>query len=215
MTLRLIGAGLPRTGTMSLKHALERLLGAPCYHMIEVFEHPGHPAVWVEAMRGRPPVWDDFLGGYAAGVDMPFSSMWRELADAYPEAPVLLSQRSSAEAWHRSMDRTVLERARSRGTGDATPGTTPEADEMFGVMGAGIMDDPDDKAAVLAGYERRLEEVRATIAPERLVEWQPGDGWEPLCRALGVPVPDEEFPHENTTAEFVARIEEDLPPPKP
>jgi hypothetical protein len=203
MSLRLIGAGLPRTGTSSLREALRLLLGAPVYHMSEAFAHPEHAPIWVAAMRGHPPDWDRFLAGYAAGVDTPFSTCWRELAAAHPTAPVLLSHRSSAETWYRSMERTVLARTREMvGRDDADP-MVPLFRTMFHEDFSDL-DDPDD---VRAGYERRLRDVRAEIGPERLVEWQPSDGWEPLCRALGVPVPDRPFPHENTTADFLARAE--------
>ncbi len=202
MTLRLVGAGLPRTGTSSLREALRHLLGAPVYHMSETFAHPEHAATWVAAMQGDPPVWDDFLAGYAAGVDTPFSSCWRDLASSCPDAPVLLSHRGSAEVWRRSMDVTVLARTR-----DLLAKDDP-ADPMvplFRAMFHDVFTDPDDAEQVRAGYERRLAQVRAEIAPERLVEWQPGDGWGPICRALDLPGPDRPFPHENTTADFLAR----------
>jgi Sulfotransferase domain len=201
VTLRLIGAGLPRTGTSSLREALQHLLGAPVYHMSEAFAHPEHAATWVRAITGDPPVWEDFLAGYAAGVDAPFSCCWRDLAAAYPDAPVLLSHRGSAEVWHRSMAATVLPRTREMMT-------RPDDDPMvplFRVIFTGIFTDADDPEDVMAGYERSLMEVRAEVAPERLVEWQPGDGWGPICRALDVPVPNLPFPHENSTADYAAR----------
>lgn len=213
MTVRLVGAGLPRTGTSSLRAALQLLLDGPVYHMREVFARPEHVPTWVAAIQGSPPVWDDFLAGYVAGVDTPFSSCWRDLAEAYPDAPVLLSHRASAEVWHRSMDVTVLARTREllAGTDPDDPPDGPLGDPLaplFRVMFDGVITDVDDPADAMAGYERRLAEVRAAIAPERLVEWQPGDGWEPLCRALDLPVPDVAFPHENTTADFLARAEQ-------
>ncbi len=201
MVLRLIGAGLPRTGTSSLREALRHLLSAPVYHMSETFAHPEHATTWVAAIAGEPPVWEDFLAGYVAGVDAPFSSCWRGLATAYPDAPVLLSRRSSAEVWHRSMDATVLPRTREMLSRDDDDPMVP----LFRVIFADLSTDIDDRMPLMAGYERWLTEVRAEVAPERLVEWQPGDGWEPLCRALGVPVPTLPFPHENRTADYLAR----------
>jgi len=201
MSLRLIGAGLPRTGTSSLREALRHLLDAPVYHMSEAFAHPEHAPTWVAAIEGDPPVWDDFLAEYAAGVDAPFSNCWRDLAAAYPDAPVLLSHRGSAEVWHRSMVATVLPRTREvLMRHDDDPMVA-----LFRVLFTDLFTDADDPEDVMAGYERWLVEVRAEIAPERLIEWQPGDGWEPICRALGVPVPNLPFPHENSTADYVAR----------
>src|SRR5262245_3217336 len=99
MSLRVVGAGLGRTGTMSLKIALERLLGAPCYHMIEVFQHPEHVAFWHEAALGRMPDWDQLFAGYAAAVDWPSAAFWPELMEAYPDALVVLSVRDTQSWW--------------------------------------------------------------------------------------------------------------------
>ena len=203
MVLRLIGAGLPRTGTSSLREALRHLLGAPVYHMSEALAHPEHAPTWVAALAGEPPVWDDFLAGYTAGVDAPFSNCWRELATAYPDAPVLLSRRSSAEVWHRSMDATVLPRTREMLSRDNDDPMVP----LFRVLFAHLGTDIDNREDLMAGYERWLQEVRTEVAPNRLVDWQPGDGWDPICRALGVPVPKLPFPHENSTAAYLARVE--------
>jgi len=201
VTLRLIGAGLPRTGTSSLREALRHLLEAPVYHMSEAFARPEHAPTWVAAIEGNPPVWDDFLAGYAAGVDAPFSTCWRDLAAAYPNSPVLLSHRGSAEVWYRSMAATVFPRTHEMLMRDDSDPMVP----LFRVIFSDLFADADDPEDVMAGYERWIGEVRAEIPPERLVEWQPGDGWKPICRALGVPVPDLPFPHENSTADYLAR----------
>jgi len=219
MALRIVGAGMPRTGTTSLKAALERLLGAPSYHMRELGGNLDHAAVWRDAYAGVMPDWHRFLDGYAAGVDWPFSHFWRPIAAAYPDALVLLSRRESPERWYASMDRTVLQGARrtARGTGTdfrppwldrATPEQAAAMTEMAQAMFGGAFADPFDRDGVIAAYERHLAEVRAEVPAERLVEWQPADGWAPLCAALGVPVPDAPFPHENTAEEMQARIEE-------
>ncbi|MFF4618768.1 sulfotransferase family protein [Nonomuraea jabiensis] len=217
MGLRVVGAGFPRTGTTSLKAALERLLGAPCYHMRELFGRLDDAAVWRDAYAGVMPDWHRFLGGYTAGVDWPVSWFWRELSAAYPDAVVLLSRRESPERWYRSMDQTVLEGARRLGLGDGAGGRppliargTPEQarvmEEMMRAMFGAAFDDPFDRDKVIAAYERHLAEVRAAVPAHRLLEWQPADGWAPLCAALGLPVPEEPFPHENTTADMRERL---------
>ena len=201
MVLQLIGAGLPRTGTSSLREALRHLLGAPVHHMSEVFAHPEQASTWVRALQGEPPDWEQFLGGYAAGVDVPFSGCWRDLAAAYPHAPVLLSHRGDPQVWLRSMQATVLPRTREMQAADDRDPVVP----LFRVLFDHAFEDLDDEDALVAGYERRLREVRAEVPAHRLVEWRPEDGWEPLCEALRRPVPDLPFPHENSTADHVAR----------
>lgn len=204
MPLHLIGAGLPRTGTSSLREALRYLLNAPIYHMSEAFAHPEHTGTWVNAIEGKPPEWETFLAGYAAGVDAPFSNCWRDLAAAYPDAPVLLSHRGDPEVWYRSMEATVLPRTREMLTKSAEDPMV----SLFGVIFSGVFTDINDRDQIVAGYERWLSEVRAQVEPDRLVEWRPGDGWEPICNAMSLPVPERPFPHENSTASYVARKEE-------
>lgn len=197
MTLRIIGAGLGRTGTFSLKLALERLLGAPCYHMAEVFEHPEHIPLWHAAVRGEPVDWDAIFHGYRAAVDWPVASFWPELSAAYPDAIVLLSVRD-AESWWTSASQTIfpttLEQSHSP--------WRAMIDELFASRFTGNL---ADRAACIDAFERHNARVRSSIPPHRLLEWQPGNGWAPLCAALGVAVPDEPFPHRNTTEEFLAR----------
>ncbi len=108
MAIQLVGAGLGRTGTMSLKSALERLLGGTCHHMKEVFQHPDEVPVWHAAMLGEPVDFPALLAGYDAIVDYPGAAVWRELAAAFPDAPVLLSTRSSADEWWQSASSTIL-----------------------------------------------------------------------------------------------------------
>ncbi|MEZ4215328.1 MAG: sulfotransferase [Myxococcota bacterium] len=208
MTLRVVGAGLGRTGTMSLKAALERLLGAPCYHMLEVFQHADHVALWEAAARApvaapaRSPLgdraaWRALLDGYAAAVDWPACAFWPELAHAFPDALVLLSTRDP-QAWWRSASATIF---------PSIAGGTPEWRSMIeAVFARHFTTAIDDEGACIEAYERHVARVRAAVPRERLLEWQPGDGWEPLARALGVAVPDEPFPHTNTTEDFRARL---------
>ena len=204
--MRVVGAGLGRTGTASLKQALERLLGAPCYHMQEVLEHLDHVPIWHAAIRGESVDWDKLLDGYAAIVDWPGAACWRSIAAANPDAVVLLSTRADAETWYRSAKATILGDVPDD-VKEAQPQLAPFGD-MVGAMFAAFDPDWRDRDAALAAYDRHNAAVRAEVPPERLVEWQPGAGWEPLCTALGVPVPDEPFPHTNSTEEFRARNED-------
>ena len=206
--IRVVGAGVGRTGTASLKEALERLLGAPCYHMIEVFEHLDHVQTWHSAIRGDVVDWSTILDGYAAIVDWPGAACWRSIAAAYPDAVVLLSTRVDAQTWHRSAKATIL-----GDVPDDVKAAQPhlaEFGDMIGDMFASFDPHWRDDDAAMAAYERHNAAVRAEVSADRLVEWQPGDGWEPLAAALGVAVPDEPFPHTNTTEEFNVRREERL-----
>jgi len=196
MNLRIVGAGVGRTGTHSLKDGLEILLGGPCYHMIEVFPRPEHPALWRSAMDGESVDYDALLDGFVAAVDWPACTMWRELAAANPDAVILLSTRDP-ESWWTSCENTIFQ-AITRAMDGPPSDWTAMATKMLEVFGG----DMHDKAASIAAFERHNADVRATADPKRLVEWQGKDGWGPICSALDLPVPDEPFPHVNTTDEF-------------
>ena len=197
MPLRVVGAGLGRTGTHSMKLALERLLGAPCYHMLEVFERPDDIPVWQRAgLAGEMPDWNRFLDGYAAAVDWPVAAFWRELCDAYPDAPVLLTTRD-VDDWWRSASSTIF----SPELRDRAP-EGPPSDWPWDLISARFTRRFREEAPAKAAYFEHNATVRRTIPSSRLVEWHPGDGWGPICAALALPVPDEPFPHVNTTAEF-------------
>jgi hypothetical protein len=198
MALKIVGAGVGRTGTHSLKEALELLTGGRCYHMVEVFGRPGDAEVWTAALQGDPPDWDAFLTDFDATVDWPACSAWRELAAAYPDAPVLLSTRD-ADSWWTSASRTIFE-AMDR---DKVP-SDPAWSAMVGAMFERFTPDWRDEDAAKAAFAAHNAAVRAEIPASRLIEWQPGDDWAPLCRGLGVPVPDVPYPHTNTSDEFRA-----------
>jgi hypothetical protein len=198
MTLRVVGAGLGRTGTMSLKLALERLLGAPCYHMSEVFAHPEHVALWHAAARDEPVDWHALFAGYAAAVDWPAGSFWPEVSAAFPEAILLLSTRS-AESWWRSASQTIFPIS-------AKAAGTPWHAMWLELAHRRFTPHLDDREAAIAAYERHNADVRARAPKQRLLEWTAQDGWGPLCRALGAPVPDEPFPHANSTEDFLSQF---------
>lgn len=201
MNLRVIGAGLPRTGTISLQYALEHLLEGSCYHMRVI---PGHPFdlgnEWNRALMGETPDWESLFSGYVAAVDWPTSMFWRELSEVYPEALILLSVRDTAETWWQSANQTVLPVARMA--------LAPDWKEGRGLLkllerftGSKQWDDPE---TLMAAYERHNARVRQSLPHHRLLEWRATDGWEPLCRRLGVPVPTEPFPWMNRRSEWNA-----------
>lgn len=203
MALSVIGAGFGRTGTLSLKVALEQLGFAPCHHMMEVFANPGQAPVWLSAAKGEAVDWDSFLSGYKASVDWPSCHFWRELAAHYPEAKVILSTRD-ARRWYKSISETIF-RAMEGEMPEEGPGRDVMAmaryvvsDETFGGR--------TDEAHVLDVLTRHEAEVKHGIPAARLLVFDVAEGWEPLCRFLGVAVPDAPFPRTNSSKEFQARL---------
>ncbi len=208
-SLRVVGVGLGRTGTFSLKLALQRLLNAPCYHMSEVFNNPEHIGVWEAAAGGDLPEWNDLFAGYQATVDWPAVAFWTELIDAYPDAVVLLSVRPTAQ-WWRSAYHTIFEvTLSSEGPIQQEPSqhhplAVAQLQMARAVLQARFCQNFGDERAACEAYERHHEAVRRRVPAGRLVEWTPGDGWGPICAALDLPVPEDPFPHTNTSGEFRA-----------
>jgi len=217
--LRVVGAGLGRTGTHSLKVALERLLGAPCYHMAEVFKRPQDIPVWNAAIKGEPIDWRALFADYAAVVDWPAAAFWPQIAEVFPDAIILLSVRD-ADGWWKSASGTIFSMGlrKPRPDDDAGRGLPSHLPPGFPQMVSGMFRDtfsPDylEEAAAKAAFDRHNADVRKRAPANRLVEWRVTDGWAPLAAALGVPVPDEPFPLTNTSEQFRARAGLDRPSP--
>jgi hypothetical protein len=202
MTLEVIGAGWGRTGTYSLYHALNQL-GYRTHHMHEVWQHEEQAHQFIDAARGNAD-WPRLYDGYTATVDWPGAAFWRELADAYPDAKVLLSLRDPQQ-WFESYDATIRSPIMDGGLGTFS--------EMFreAIVERDLDGVPDDRDRLVAAFQRHNDEVIATIAPERLLVYRVGDGWGPLCGFLGRPVPDEPFPHVNDRESFLRRNRTDDP----
>jgi hypothetical protein len=198
MSLRVVGAGVGRTGTHSLKLALEQLLGGPCHHMVEVLSNPAQVAGWTDLIEGRPVGWDEFLGGYRAMVDWPGASYWREALAANPDALVLLSVRD-ADSWYRSASNTIF-----LGFEGLPDELRPWMNTFRQALHERFSDQFDDPDAMTSAFERHNAEVRREVPASQLLEWQASDGWGPICARLGLPVPSEPFPVTNTTDEFRA-----------
>lgn len=200
MTLRVVGAGLGRTGTNSLKLALEELLGGPCYHMWEVRERPDAPTVWADAYEGRLPNWSAFFDDYRATVDWPAAPFWREISAVFPDALILLSVRD-ADGWWKSASSTIFPAVATYFAPDAP---ADDWTRMGRAMMSSFSPDWQDESAAKAAYLAHNDDVRASAPPERFVEWHVGDGWGPLCDALALDIPAHPFPHVNTTTQFRA-----------
>ncbi len=205
MALEAIGAGLGRTGTQSLRFALERLLGGPCYFMRTLLFHPEHLRVWESALAGEAADWDAVFGECRSTVDWTAALYFRELADAYPDALVVLSLRDP-DRWWPSVNSTVFEALRADRQDDPLArALEPTRQFTLRTLETRFTPDWNDEVEAKAAFERHNDAVRTAIPPDRLIEWRPADGWGPICAALGVPAPAEPFPHANTAAEFQER----------
>jgi hypothetical protein len=205
MTLSVVGAGFGRTGTNSLKLALEQLGLGRCHHMLEVGPRPDLIRFWAEAARGERRDWETAFAGFGCTVDWPSTYFWRELADYYPRAKIVLSIRPEQD-WLRSIHATIhesLSQVEQRPEGPRRDTGRMAYDIVTRRTFSGRLGDAEHALAV---YRAHNEEVRRTIAPERLVVLDPSEGWGPLCAGLGLPVPDAPYPHTNTTEQFRARL---------
>lgn len=201
MSLSVIGAGFGRTGTMSLKMALETLGLGPCHHMEEVLSRPDQLAHWRAAAAGGHVDWEAVYAGYGSAVDWPTAHYWRELAAFYPEARVILTLRPP-ERWWQSFSGTIrrLLEMREEIPDPHVRGIVEMADAIITrqTFGGSL----DDREAVLAAYARRTEEVQAALPAARVLVFDVAQGWAPLCTFLGCPVPEVPFPRSNSTDEF-------------
>ena len=201
--LAVIGAGFGRTGTLSLKQALERLGFDACYHMAEVATHPEHADLWLRAWRGED-VWDTLFAGYRAAVDWPAAAFWPRLMEHYPDAKVLLSVRDG-ESWFKSASSTIfqsMEHAR-RSPDERLRTRLKMANEIIreGTFDGRLM----DRDHAISVYEANVAKVRAEVPADRLIEFQASDGWVGLCEPLGLPEPEDPYPWVNTSEEFLDR----------
>ena len=208
MALAVIGAGLGRTATFSLKFALEHLGFGPCYHMSEVFAGARRNVpLWLDAIDGRPD-WDEIFEGFHSTTDYPACTYWRELAEHYPRAKVILTVRDP-DTWFDSVSETIF----SDGMQASLRGS-PTGDMMQGVIFDAFGERLRDRDFMTEWFIRRNREVIDALPPERLLVFSPKEGWEPLCGFLGVPVPNEPFPRINSRDELNAHSDEQggLPP---
>ncbi len=203
MALQVIGAGVGRTGTYSLKLAINRLGLGPCHHMEEVIFHmPEQVPLWVAAANGAPD-WAAIYQGYQSAVDWPTAGFFRELAKAYPAAKFVLTVRST-ESWVESFSATIY---KLLGTREKAPQDMQEWLEMSARVIAKTGFPPGlDMAALAKAFEAHNAAVKAAIPAERLLVYQVKEGWAPLTAFLGVTPPDEPFPRTNDRGEFWDRV---------
>jgi hypothetical protein len=203
MSFDIIGAGFGRTGTLSMKEALEELGFGPCYHMVEVFSNPDFIKYWGAAARGEEVDWTEVVKGYRSGVDWPICTYYKELAELFPDAKVILSVREP-RGWFKSLHNTIFGADnQARLLGEDTPRDVRDMGHKIMVETFDGKNDDEDHAIKV--FNDHIAEVKATIKPERLLVYEVGSGWEPLCDFLNVPVPDTPYPSSNSTEEFQNR----------
>ena len=204
MTLKIVGAGFGRTGTLSMKSALEMLGFGPCHHMMEVFGKPDHIALWQDAADGKQVDWSAVFEGYNSAVDWPVCTFWEQLAEQYPESKVILTLRDP-DKWYDSVLATIF-----RGWLGGTKETTdPHAlmvkklilEDTFG-------GDISNRQHAISIFNKHNQHVIDTLPKERLLVFEASQGWEPLCDFLEVPMPAEDYPNSNSTSDFQKRFQQ-------
>ncbi len=201
MSLQIIGSGFGRTGTMTMKDALNVLGLGPTHHMTEIMEHPEQLAHWKAIFAGQDVDWAEVFEGYNSQVDWPGASVWHQTSIAFPNAKVIHTERPEDDWWP-SFNGTIG-KFFALADGMELP---PAFADIFATMKDGFLmqtfTDFTDRDAAIAGYRRNNAKVRETIPADRLLVFNVADGWAPLCDFLGVPVPDVAFPHKNVRREF-------------
>lgn len=204
MTLSIIGAGFGRTGTLSLKAALEMLGYGPCYHMIEVFAHPEHIELWNAAEAGEFH-WDEIFAGFHAAVDWPACGFWQPLLKHYPDAKVILTLRDP-DRWYESALKTIYSVTHRQLSADALPIMQAQQAMTAKLIWEGTFGGRfADRDHAIAIFNAHNETVKATVPADRLLVFEARQGWEPLCAFLDCAIPDTPFPNVNSTEEFIAR----------
>lgn len=208
--MKVIGAGFGRTGTMSLKAALEELGAGPCYHMIDLIRDPSRLSYWQAATDGERVDWREALEGYESTIDWPGCTFYEQMMETWPDAAVLLNVRDP-EAWYQSCLKTIHAAKAAAAKGEMGGGTEePPPPEVMMMISRLIWDGTfegferfaEDKAHALEVFERHNQQVRERVPADRLLVYEIGQGWGPLADFLGVPAPDKPFPHLNDTASF-------------
>ncbi len=213
--MKLIGAGMPRTGTLTQKVALEMLGLGPTYHWVNVLADLGQVELWERALDGQGP-WEEIFSGFGSTVDWPGGYFYRELMEVYPDAKVLLSVRDP-ERWEPSFRETVwnmghgesLIRLLSSARGQVDPRWRRYlalVDRMFWSDEGTFANGHERPEQLISQFERHNEQVKATVPPERLLVWEVSEGWDPLCEFLEVDVPGEPLPHVNDRETFLGRV---------
>ena len=216
MSLKVIGTGLGRTGTYSLKLAIEQLGVGKCYHMVELFQQPERLKYFKKAEKGEKVNWNELFDGYKAAVDYPVARYYKQITEFYPEAKVIHTLREPEE-WYESASATIFWASKPYSLRILKLAVhlpfSSEARRRIPVLMYNrklseleFGKDLENKEKVIKRYNKHYEEVIKTIPDDRLLLFDPKSGWEPLCRFLKLPVPLIPYPKSNTRKEFLDRV---------
>ena len=203
--LKIIGAGFGRTGTYSLKLALEKLGFGPCYHMADVMVKQNHVEMWNDAIDGRYD-WQKILKGFKSTVDWPSTYFWKVLLELNPDAKVILSLRDE-DSWYNSAKSTIYQGMENA---DKYSGLRGEVYKMASriVLEKTFLGRFDDEQFAKKVYREHIEDVKKSVRAENLLLMDVKEGWQPLCEFLNVELPAEEFPRTNTKSMYQKRLSE-------
>ena len=194
MALQVIGAGYGRTGTASLKLALEKLGFGPCYHMTEVLPHPERVEQWTQVARGNAD-WDSIFSSYQACVDFPACTYYEQLATHYPDAKVILTTRDPSK-WYDSLVETIM-KPKLLNVMQGTPISEMVDQNVWSQFDGRL----DDREHMMRRFDEHHAQVKSRIPKNRLLVFEAKMGWGPLCSFLEVAVPEEPYPHVNSKQE--------------
>jgi hypothetical protein len=212
MGLKIIGAGYGRTGTLSLKQALEILGFGPCYHMFELWQHQGDIKYWEQVLKGKSIDWEDLFADYQSAVDFPTCIYYDKLLEQYPEAKVVLTTRDP-EAWYESTQKTILGNRPSIWQALKITFQLPFSQKQRRKIRIGYHNrkllrehvfggNPQNREQAIENFNAHVDKVKKTVPANQLLVFEVKDGWEPLCNFLGVPIPDQPFPRTNRRSEY-------------
>ncbi len=201
MSLSVVGAGFGRTGTFTLRTALVQLGFGNCYHMADVFENQANARIWHDAVQGKSVDWESLFEGYKSAVDWPPCYFWQEFSELYPESKVILTHRDPKK-WYQSFRNTIYNvmRAPVPQDNELMKGHMEMVQEM--VVMRTFDDKLEDEEHMISIFNKHNEDVKATCDPKRLLVYEVSEGWDPLCKFLGVPVPSEPLPRTNSSEDF-------------
>lgn len=200
MALKIIGAGFGRTGTTSVKIALEKLGFTPCYHMFELIDHPEHVPHWQTENSGKQIRWDNLFSKFKASLDWPACAFWEDLHAEYPSAKILLTVRDPG-SWYESFKATLFPAMNAPKHPNSSLAKLAKKIVLEDTFHNRFL----DRAYAIKIFEMHIEKVKQIAPANQLLVYDVKQGWEPLCEFLNLPVPDGGFPRKNTRENVIRR----------